>query len=130
MLLRAPTFGTIPANTKRVVFAVLKLFIAPSHRADVLEMLRSMQGRIELCYGYLGTWLHEGDLPSYHILYAEQWDSEEALQQHIRSPIYRRVLAAIDLSIKPPEVSFHFVSHSKGLELIQTLRTSPTAHNL
>jgi quinol monooxygenase YgiN len=54
--------------------------------------------------------------------YAEQWDSEEALRDHVRSDLYRRVLAAMELSRKPPEVSFHFTSDTKGLELIEAMR--------
>jgi hypothetical protein len=57
-----------------------------------------------------------------HIRYAEQWDSEEALNDHIRSDLYRRVLAAMEFSKQPPEIIFHFTSHTKGFELVEALR--------
>jgi hypothetical protein len=55
----------------------------------------------------------------------ERWDSEPEFERHIRSEIYRRILAALDFSSKPPEVVFDFVTTSKGMELIEALRREP-----
>ncbi len=54
--------------------------------------------------------------------HAEQWETEEALNDHIRSDLYPRVLAAIELSRRQPEVKFCSGSESTGLELIETAR--------
>ena len=56
------------------------------------------------------------------MLYVEQWESEEDLQRHIRSDLYRRILEAMELSCRSPEVSFHSVSATAGMELIEALR--------
>lgn len=63
-----------------------------------------------------------------HIRYAEQWESEEALHDHIRSDLYRRVLAAMELSKQQPEVTFYYCSQSKGLELIEAARREAKLH--
>ncbi len=85
-------------------------------------MLRGMQGHLELSADHLGSWVRESDSPCSHILYAEQWRSEEAIFHHIRSSLYRRVLGAMEFSTRAPEVSFYFVSHTRGMELIHDLR--------
>jgi len=100
----------------------MKFFVSVEHRVEAVELLRSIQARLQLSTDHLGSCIEEREHPCPHILYAEQWKSEEALYEHIRSSAYRRVLAAIELSSRAPEVIFHFVSHSKGMELIQALR--------
>ncbi len=70
----------------------------------------------------MGSWFSEEDVLHNHIRYAEQWESEESLCEHIRSDLYRRVLAALELSKRPPEVTFYYCSQTKGLELIEAAR--------
>jgi quinol monooxygenase YgiN len=105
-----------------VVFSIIKLFPAAKQQAQVVEILKSVKDLIRPSYGCLGCWLSEDDFLHNHIQYVEQWDSEEALHNHIRSDLYRRVLAAMELSKQPPEVSFHFASEKKGFELIEAVR--------
>jgi len=56
------------------------------------------------------------------IRYAEQWETEEALHDHIRSHLYLRLLTAMELSKQSPEVTFYYTAATKGFELIETLR--------
>ena len=72
--------------------------------------------------GCFGCWLSEEDHVHNYIRYAELWDSEEALTDHIRSDLYRRVLAAMEFSKRPPEITFHYTAHTKGFELIEAIR--------
>ena len=88
----------------------------------MVEILRSVQDLTRPCPGCLGCWLSEEDCLVNQIRYAEQWDSEESLYEHVRSDLYRRLLAAMELSKQPPEVSFHFTSNVKGFELIEAVR--------
>lgn len=60
------------------------------------------------------------------VRYVEQWNSEDALSSHIRSPLYRRILAAMELCMQPPEVKFYYCSEEKGLELIEAARRDAT----
>jgi quinol monooxygenase YgiN len=53
------------------------------------------------------------------ITYEEVWQDEDSLYQHIRSPHYRNVLAAMDLSSEPPEVKFTTVLKTEGMEVMQ-----------
>jgi quinol monooxygenase YgiN len=101
------------------------MFVPPSRRGEVVEMLRLVQGRLEITPDCLGCWLQEGEYPSPHVLYAEQWKSEEAFEEHVRSAVYRRILAAMELSTKAPEVGFHSVATTRGMEWLQTLRGQP-----
>jgi len=52
----------------------------------------------------------------------ERWRSREALERHLRSPLYCRVLEAMELSRQPPEVEFFAVQDIGGLELVEKAR--------
>ena len=58
------------------------------------------------------------------ICYMEQWRTRESLDRHLRSPLYGRVLEAMELSRAEPEVSFFKVSRIGGLELVGNVRVS------
>lgn len=100
----------------------MKLFVPHERRAEVRQALQAMQGRMELCKEYQGAWIQEVNSPRPYILYAEQWQTEAALYEHIRSPIYLYLLAAIELSTQAPDIRFYFVSETKGMELIEAVR--------
>ncbi len=105
-----------------MLFSTIRFFPAPKRRAEVLELLRSVQDLARPSSGCVGCWLSEDDYLHNDIRYVEQWESEGGLQDHIRSDLYRRVLAAMELSRQEPEVKFYYCSEPKGLELIEAAR--------
>jgi quinol monooxygenase YgiN len=116
------TSGTVLATSGIVVFSIIRLFPTAKQHGQVVEIMRSVQDLTRPLPGCLGCWLSEQDYLHNHIRYAEQWESEEALHEHIRSELYRRVLAAMELSRQSPEVKFYYASEEKGFELIETIR--------
>ncbi len=105
-----------------VVFSVIRLFPSITQRGQVIEILHSVQDLTRLRSGCLGSWFSEEDFLRNHIRYAEQWESEEALFEHIQSDLYRRLLVAMELSERSPEITFYYCSQTKGLELIEAAR--------
>ena len=77
--------------------------------------------------GCVGCWVSEEDYLHNHIRYAEQWESEQALHNHLRSDLYRRILNAMELSKRPPEVGFYHTTEKQGFELIETVRRETKA---
>ena len=114
--------GTLLAKDTSVVFSVIRLFPSQKQRTELVEILRSVQDLTRPLPGCLGCWLSEQDYLHNHVRYTEQWESEEALNEHIRSDLYSRVLAAMELSKKAPEVRFYFSMEAKGFELIENIR--------
>jgi quinol monooxygenase YgiN len=57
----------------------------------------------------------------------EEWVSQEALEEHIRSDESHRILIVIELASHAPEISFKTVSDIAGFELIESLRTQHTS---
>ena len=48
----------------------------------------------------------------------ERWATQEDLEQHIRSDQYRVILSVLESSSEDPEVQFHEVSGTAGMEVI------------
>ena len=56
------------------------------------------------------------------IVLVERFESDEALESHLRSNNYWRVLGALELSQGEPQIRFEHVSASEGMELIERHR--------
>jgi quinol monooxygenase YgiN len=108
-----------------MIVSKLRLFPSPEQRHQVLELLRSVQGPTQVKPGCLAVQIYEEDGCDGAILYTEEWDSEPEFSNHVRSELYRRVLATIDISKSAPELCFYRVSTAQGLELVDQLRNSP-----
>ena len=109
-----------------VVISTLRIFPAREQRRQLLGILRSVQGPTRVQPHCLSCRLYEEDGSEEAVLYLELWDSKPEFQSHVRSDLYRRVLAAVELSCAAPEFAFHDVSATKGLELVEELRGERT----
>ena len=57
----------------------------------------------------------------------EEWESREALDHHIASHRFGVLLGTKALLCEPPEVQIYTVSHSEGIDAIQTAREKQAA---
>jgi quinol monooxygenase YgiN len=105
-----------------MVISILKFVPSRKRHAEVLEILRSVLGPTETQPGCLSCHIYEESGPERATVLCEHWETEAALQEHIRSDLYLRILAACELSNRPPEFSFHHVSRTQGMDLIQQVR--------
>ncbi|MBK5098449.1 MAG: antibiotic biosynthesis monooxygenase [Gemmatimonadetes bacterium] len=105
-----------------IVVGTLKIVPLADRRGDVMEILRSVQGPVLAEPGCTACHIYEEPGPDQAVVLVERWESEAALEEHIRSEAYRRILGAIELSASPPEVSFDHVSVSEGMERIEQSR--------
>ena len=105
-----------------MIVGTLRIFPPPSRRDDVLEVLRSVQGVALAQPGCTAFRIYEERGSEEAVVLVEQWASKPALEAHLRSEAYRRILGAIELSVGAPEIRFDFVSASEGIELIERSR--------
>ena len=105
-----------------MILGTVRLLPPSSGRASVLEVLRSVQGRVRAQPGCSACDIYDEQGPDEAIVFIERWETEESLESHLRSELYRRVLAAIELSGGTPQVAFERVSRAEGIELIERLR--------
>ncbi len=56
------------------------------------------------------------------VVFYERWLSFAAFERHVRSDLYLRVLAAIDMAAEPPKVRIECMEHTWDLDLVKELR--------
>ena len=105
-----------------MIVGTLRILPAPDRRAEILRVFRTIQGPVLAQPGCLACHIYEEQHPDQALVLVERWDSQAALETHLRSEAYRRVLGAIELSGGAPEIRFDFVTASEGIELIERSR--------
>lgn len=85
-------------------------------------MLRVLMGHATARAGCAGFTLCQDATNQEALTICDRWVTREDLDEHIRSAEYRLLLAVIDLSVTPPDISFDDLKHLGGLDLVQTLR--------
>ena len=116
------TLARIEQSKVGMIIGTVRILPPPDRRAAVLEVLRSVQGPVQAQPGCAACDVFEDRSPEPVIVLFERWETEEALEAHLRSELYRRILGAVELSGGQPEVRFEHVSGIEGMELIERLR--------
>jgi quinol monooxygenase YgiN len=107
-----------------MIMATLVIIPNPEKRQQVIEILNRIEIEVRSLPGCASASVFEQLSPGQAILYMETWLSEEELRRHIQSGVYRWTLAAMELASVPPEICFHQVSDTRGLDLVEALRGS------
>ena len=107
-----------------MIVGTLRILPLPERRADVLEVFQAIQGPVLAQSGCAACSIYEEQGPERAVVLVESWETQEALERHLRSEAYRLILGAIELSDGQPEVRFDHVSASEGMELIRRTRNS------
>jgi len=105
-----------------MIVGTLRILPAPDRRTEILEVFRAIQGPVLAQSGCTACHIYEEQGPEQAVVLVERWESQAALEAHLRSEAYRRILGAIELSGAPPEVCFDYVSASEGMDLIERSR--------
>jgi quinol monooxygenase YgiN len=107
-----------------VVISTLRIVLSLKQHSEVLEILFSVLGPTEIQPGCLSCGVYEEKGPDHAVVFRAHWETESALHEHICSDFYPRLLVACELSNRPPEVCFHHVSMTQGMDLVHKLRRS------
>jgi len=105
-----------------VIIASIRIVVTPEKRHDVLRTLRPILGPTKVRGGCKECRFYEDIEDLNTLLLVQGWESQTALESYIRSEEYRKVLAAMDLAVEKPEVTFHTVTRTAGMEFIKTVR--------
>ncbi|HJV35413.1 putative quinol monooxygenase [Geomonas sp.] len=105
--------------------AIVKISPSPGRRQEVLDILESVCGPTLAASGCLECSIYQEQGEEQVIVYLERWRLRAEMIEHLGSPIYSRVLGALELSEGPPEISFYEITGTEGMELIEGVRSPP-----
>jgi quinol monooxygenase YgiN len=113
-----------------MIISTIRINAAPARKKEILEILYSVKGPTEGQPGCLSSNIYQNLLANNIIIYVEVWKNKTSLFKHIRSPLYRSVLAAIDMSCELPDIKFSAVSNVDGIELIKAALSPVGSENV
>lgn len=105
-----------------MIQASFRLVVPEGKREEVLDVLACLKGPTEVARGCRACRILQ-DAENDHVLtYLVQWDTENEIEEHLRSERFRRLLPYIEMSVEPPEVDFSTIDRIRGIEfLVATL---------
>jgi quinol monooxygenase YgiN len=106
-----------------MIHASLKVVPLAERREEALRIIRSLLGPTSAAPGCISCGFYTDARNENVLCYVEDWETEKDLQRHIRSDDYRKFLALIDLSSEPPDLKFHRVSETFGIEYLGRVRS-------
>lgn len=105
-----------------MIAATLKIELPSHKRGEVLEALKSLRAPTAAEPGCVDCHVYQDLHDENVIVFEEVWESRADLERHLRSHRYRVVLALMETASKPPEIKFHTISHTAGMEVITAAR--------
>ena len=106
-----------------MIISSLKIYPGSVGRKDVLDIFRSLDWSLRETPGCLESSYSSGRRgDSEYFVQIALWRSEADLARFIRSSLFGRVMTAMELSKAPPEIRFHEIEHTRGMEYIESLR--------
>lgn len=102
-----------------MILSNLRLTVSQDRKAEFIETLRVLRGPTSVEPGCLSCRFYQDVNDENSFALVEEWESEEALKSHLRNPEYNMLLSMMNLlAVYPPEVKFHTVSDTSGMEEI------------
>ena len=105
-----------------MVHGTIRMLIPKKRRSEVLGILSSVAERCRFESGCISCRVYQGVEVDHAVMLEEVWRNEEDLERHLRSDEYRKVLLVVEMALEPPEIRFHTISHSTGVETIEKAR--------
>jgi len=88
-------------------------------RREAWDILTSMIERIKVETGCISCRIYQDILAREMVMVQELWEDENSLTKHLRSPEYRNILMVADMATEPPEIQFHQIVRSAGMNTIE-----------
>jgi quinol monooxygenase YgiN len=98
--------------------------VAPGEkREEILGVLLCLKGPTEASVGCRACEILQDVEDENVLICLQQWDTQDDLEEHLRSERFRRFLPYIEMSLAPPEVGFSTIDQVRGIEFLIAVLT-------
>lgn len=101
-----------------MIQAAFRIVAPEEKREEALQVLLCLKGPTEVSRGCRSCRILQDAEDKNTLVCLEEWDTQDDLEEHLRSERFRRLLPYIELSVEPPEVSFNAIKKVHGIELL------------
>jgi len=124
-MVRRSSGWNVSCNSVLMFLSLITIHPLPGDEARVIEVLDSIRCLVATNADCSCCLFAAGAEAGSSICYLERWHNRAALDRHLRSPLYCRVLEAMELSRLPPTVEFYQLTPIGGLDVIENIRLQP-----
>ncbi len=101
-----------------MIQASMRITAPAGKREGILQVLQSLKSCTESLPGCRRCRILRDVEDRNALTYIEHRDTPSDFENHVRSEGYRRLLAAVETTGRPPEVEFCTVSETQGIEYL------------
>ncbi len=113
-------------NTNRkgttVITSTIRITAPENPNGEIVRVLRSLIEPTRVNPGCISCGLYNDLHDPSVIIWVEEWNTQDDLERHLRSPQYKKILAAFDMSSSQPDMRFNTVVETQGMQLIAEAR--------
>lgn len=104
------------------LIVVLQVVATSTKRKEILRAIRPLLAPTRVLKGCIRINLLQ-DIESPNVLtLVEEWKSQGDLDYHLCSDEFKMILQVMEMSRKRPEIRFHTIAGTSGLEVVQAVR--------
>ncbi len=101
-----------------MIQASFRIVAPEDKRQEILDVLLCLKGPTEVAKGCGACRILQDVEDDHAITYLVRWDTQEEIEEHLRSERFRRLLPYIEMSLEPPEVDFSTIDKLQGIEFL------------
>ena len=105
-----------------MVLAMVKILVAHGGQKQVTSVLSWLVGRTSAQPGCLGCSLFRDISDDRQLLFMTEWRTQADLDRYLRSHQFGFILATMESATGAPEVTFHTISETRGMEHVAAIR--------
>jgi len=105
-----------------MVIATLHIRVPKLKIREVEETLRLLEGPTSVQPGCESSFHYRDLRNECEFAVVQEWNSRHCLEHYLKSDLYRKLLALIDMSEEQPDLSFYFCESRAGLEFVKKVR--------
>jgi quinol monooxygenase YgiN len=105
-----------------MIIATLRMTAPPDKRDEFWHTLRLLTGPIGVQPGCLSCHVYRDPESENEFVIIQEWATQADLEHHLRTDHFRKMLIMLELSSEWPDVQFHTIVHTAGMEAIENAR--------
>ena len=105
-----------------IILVTVTMNVLPEKRKELLQTVHPLIALIREERGCISCRLFKDDEAENSFALVEEWETQEDLDNHLRSDRFSVLLGAKSLLCEPPETKINTVSYSAGMEAVRAAR--------
>ena len=108
-----------------MIIEQMSIAVPADKKQQLGSALASFVGPTEVQPGCISCSLSQNWANPEELRLESRWANEDDLIRHLKSDSYKQLLLLMELSTSPPQIEFFDVVKSQGLDLVQSVRSTP-----